>query len=80
MSRRRKNKTTTELMVVGIVAGGLYLALDHLAGTSATAAGYAAVGIGGVLVGLFLRPWADRIGRRFGVRVVRTPAPKGRRP
>lgn len=85
MSRRRKHTTFDELLVVGAVAGGLYLALRHLAGTPSTAAAFAAVALGGVLVGASLRPWADRIARRFGVRVVRvgtpvrktTAAPKG---
>jgi hypothetical protein len=84
MSRRRKHNTFDELMVVGAIAGGLYLVLRHLAGTPGTAAAFAAVALGGVLVGASLRPWADRLARRFGVRIVRvgtgvprrTPAPK----
>jgi len=92
--RRRKHNTLDELMVVVAIAGGLYLVLRHLAGTPGTAAAFAGVALGGVLVGASLRPWADRIARRFGIRVVRvgtrvprsTPAPKdsttpkGRRP
>jgi len=69
MARRRKHKTFDELMVVGAIAGVLYLLLNHVAGTAVTTAGYVAVGFGGVLVGLSLRPWADRLLRRFGIRV-----------
>ena len=71
LSRRRKLKLRHELMLVGIAAGVMHLVLLHVAGTSGTAAGYAAVGFGGVLVGAYLRPWGDRLARRCGVRVVR---------
>jgi queuine/archaeosine tRNA-ribosyltransferase len=82
--RRRKHNTLDELMVVAAVAGGMYLLLRYVAGTPGTAAAFAGVALGGVLVGASLRPWADRIARRFGVRIVRvgtpiprrTPAPK----
>jgi hypothetical protein len=84
LSRRRKVKAFDELMFVGIAAGALYLVLLHFAGTSGTTAGYAAVGVGGVLVGAYLRPWGDRVARRCGVRIVRAgqrPAPRrGTRP
>lgn len=94
MSRRRKHNTLDELMVVAAIAGGLYLALRYVVGTPGTAAAFAGVALGGVLVGASLRPWADRVARRFGVRVVRvgtpvrkpappkgnTPPSKGRRP
>jgi hypothetical protein len=76
MSRRRKHKTIDELMVVGIIAGLLYLILLHVVGTSGTTATFAGVALGGVLVGLCLRPWADRVARRFGLRIVRA---RGRR-
>jgi xanthosine utilization system XapX-like protein len=69
MTRRRKHKTIDEILSVGVIAGTLYLVLDHVAGTGATVAGYAGIGVGGVLVGLSLRPWADRLLRRFGIRV-----------
>jgi xanthosine utilization system XapX-like protein len=84
MARRRKHTTLDEILSVGVIAGVLYLVLDHVAGTGASAAGYVAVGVGGVLVGLSLRPWADRLLRRFGVRVsyVGDPRPRtsGRAP
>lgn len=76
MSRRRKHTMLDDLMVVGIIAGTLYLVLKHLAGTPGTAAGYAAVAIAGVSVGALLRPWGSRAARRFGVRIVRS---RGRR-
>ncbi|MGH3380738.1 MAG: hypothetical protein ACRDP6_38990 [Actinoallomurus sp.] len=79
MARRRKSKTIDELMVVGITAGVLYLVLLYFAGTSGTTAGYGAVGLGGVLVGVYLRPWADRVARRFGVRIVPVGQPPGPR-
>ncbi len=68
---RRKHKPANELMAFVVVAGLLYLLL-HAAGTSAEAAGYAAVGLAGVLVGASLRGWADRLSRRFGYRITKT--------
>lgn len=79
MSRRRKHTTLDELMVVASIAGVLYLLLRYVAGTPGVVAGYAAVGFGCLLVGACLRPWADRIARRFGVRVVRVGTPVRRR-
>lgn len=93
MSRRRKHKTIDELIAVGIIAEGMYLVLRYAAGTSGTTAAFAGVALGSLLVGLCLRPWADRLARRFGIRIVpvgtpvRKPAPpkdgttpKGKRP
>ncbi|MDN3356111.1 hypothetical protein [Actinomadura sp. DC4] len=79
LSRRPKLKMLDELMIVGLSAGALYLVLVHVAGTSGTTAGYAAVFAGGVLVGGYLRPWGDRVARRLGVRIVRSAPRRGTR-
>jgi len=77
--RRRKHTAFDELIVVGAIAGGLSLLLHYIAGAPGTAAAFAGVALGGVLVGASLRPWADRIARRFGVRIVRVGTPVPRR-
>jgi hypothetical protein len=77
MARRSRNlKAVDELLSVATVAAVAYLLLRYAAGTSGAAAGYGAAFLGGVLVGAYLRPWADRLARRFGVRIV----PVGHRP
>lgn len=53
-------KTLDELLFVGIASGVLYLVFRYLVGTFGVAVGCAAVFLGGVLVGAYLRPWAAR--------------------
>ncbi|GLY81805.1 hypothetical protein [Actinoallomurus iriomotensis] len=80
MARRtRKLKVVDELLSVAVVAAVTYLVLRYAAGTSGAAAGYGAAFLGGVLIGAYLRPWADRLARRFGVRIVPVGRPAPRR-